>query len=325
MSKRVHVIINPAAGQDRPILGILNSAFHPAGVDWDVFITKQGGDAFRLGREAVAAGADVVAVYGGDGTVMEVASALIGTGVPLAIFPGGTANVMSVELGISSDLAEACALVCSDAHEIIEMDMGQVNEDKHFILRVGIGFEARMVEGADRDLKDRVGTLAYALAALQALRDPTVSQYEVLIDGQRIVSEGISCLICNSGSVGRPGFSLSPTVSVRDGLLDVFILRKAEIPSLLAVARNVVAGGEAAWRDLQHWQGREIQVVATPKQEVQADGEVLGESPVTARVLPGAVRLIVPKAAAVLNAPSHEEVDHSTTSQPVNPEIAPNV
>lgn len=321
MSKRIHVIINPAAGQDRPVLGILNRAFQPAGVDWDVFITKQGGDAFRLTKQSVEAGADIVAVYGGDGTVMEVASALIGTQVPLAIFPGGTANVMSVELGISSDLAEACALVCGDDHDVIEMDMGQVNDDQPFILRVGIGFEAKMVEGADRNLKDRVGTLAYALAALQALRDPTVSEYRMLIDGQEIISEGISCLICNSGSVGRPGFSLSPKVSVRDGLLDVFILRKAEIPSLLAVARNVVAGGEAAWRDLQHWQGREIEVVATPDQEVQADGEVLGHSPVSARVLPGAVQIIVPKAAAVLNAPSQEQVDSLQTPQPVNPEV----
>src|SRR5688572_14012985 len=122
MSKRVHVIINPAAGQDRPVLGILNKAFKDAEIDWDVFITKEAGDARRFAEEAVAAKADVVAVYGGDGTVMEVANGVKNTGVPLAIFPGGTANVMSVELGIPSDLAEACALVCSDNHDIRVVD-----------------------------------------------------------------------------------------------------------------------------------------------------------------------------------------------------------
>src|SRR5919206_2640007 len=113
MSKRVQVIINPTAGQDQPILGVLTRVFHAAGVAWDVSITKKAGDARRFARAAVEAGVDVVAAYGGDGTVMEVASGLIGTTVPLAIFPGGTANVMSMELGISSDLAEASALVCN--------------------------------------------------------------------------------------------------------------------------------------------------------------------------------------------------------------------
>src|ERR1051325_9730109 len=98
--KRIYVVINPAAGQDRPVLAILNRAFRAAELDWDVGVTKVEGDAARLARAAVEAGYDVVAALGGDGTVMEVAGSLAGTEVPLAILPGGTANVMSVELGI---------------------------------------------------------------------------------------------------------------------------------------------------------------------------------------------------------------------------------
>src|SRR4051794_19444696 len=113
----VFVIINPASGQDRPILGILNRVFHAAGINWEVGLTKQSGDALRMAREAVIAGADVVAVYGGDGTVMEVATGLSGSDVPLAIFPGGTANVMAVELGIPGALEEAVALVCGEARQ----------------------------------------------------------------------------------------------------------------------------------------------------------------------------------------------------------------
>lgn len=326
MSKRVHVIVNPAAGQDRPVLGILNRAFHPAGIDWDVYITKQAGDARRLAREAVEAGADVVAAYGGDGTIMEVASGLMGSEVPLAVFPGGTANVMSVELGISSDLAEASALICGDeTSETIPIDMGRVEglgeKDTNFILRVGIGFEADMVEGADRNLKDRVGSLAYMLSALQALRNPVMSRYHLTIDGQEIESEGISCLVCNSGSLGQGALSLSPLISVRDGLLDVFVIRKAEFPSLLAVARNVVAGGEASGRDMQHWQGREIRVVAEPNQEVQADGEVLGQTPVSIKVLPNAVRVVVPKTATVLQASTEGAQPAQDPVTLLNPEM----
>jgi diacylglycerol kinase family enzyme len=132
MNKYVQVIINPTAGQDQSILGVLNRVFHDAGIRWDVSITNQAGDARRLARAAVEAGVDVVAAYGGDGTVMEVASGLIGTTVPLAIFPGGTANVMSLELGISSDLAEASALVCNEECAVVPIDMGQLGDDAYF-------------------------------------------------------------------------------------------------------------------------------------------------------------------------------------------------
>lgn len=286
------------------MLGILNRAFHSADVDWDVAITKQAGDAHRLAREAVKEGVDIVAVYGGDGTVMEVASGLIGTDTPLAIFPGGTANVMSVELGISGDLTEACAMVCADENEIVAVDMGQVENSGYFILRVGIGLEAEMVEGADRTLKDRVGSLAYAFSALQALREPQMSRYQLTLDGKEVESEGLSCLICNSGSMGQRGLSFSPNISVRDGLLDVLVLRKAEIASMVALMRDVVAGNEPTWQILQHWQVREVTVVAEPAQDVQSDGELLEQTPVQARIIPGAIKVIVPKQATVVTAPT---------------------
>lgn len=297
MSKRIQVIINPTAGQDQAILGVLNQVFHTAGVEWDVSITNKAGDARRFASAAVEAGVDVVAAYGGDGTVMEVASGLIGSSVPLGILPGGTANVLSLELGISGDLAQASALLCDQECTIVPIDMGQLGEDGYFILRVGSGLEADMVEGADRELKNRLGSLAYALSALQAIQVPTVSRYQLTIDGQRVESEGISCLICNSGNLGRAGISLSTSVSVRDGLLDVFVLQQASLTTLLALTRDVLTQAEPTTAVLQHWQGREITLVAEPNQTVQADGEVLGQTPITAKVIEAAVRVIVPKEA----------------------------
>ena len=98
---KVHVVINPAAGQDEPILNVLNDVFHAAGVDWENSLTHKSGDATRLAAEAAASGVDLVAAYGGDGTQMEIANGLLGTGVPQAILPGGTGNAMAHDLGIS--------------------------------------------------------------------------------------------------------------------------------------------------------------------------------------------------------------------------------
>src|SRR5262245_11092839 len=109
MYRRIHVIVNPAAGQGRPVLGILNSIFQSAGVE--VFTTEKAGDARRLAAQAAQAGVDAVAVYGGDGTLMEAASGLVGTAVPVAILPGGTGNVGAFELGIPGDLTAAASLL----------------------------------------------------------------------------------------------------------------------------------------------------------------------------------------------------------------------
>lgn len=310
--KRIQIIINPAAGQDKAILGPMNKAFHEAGIDWDVSITKKAGDAKRLAQEAVQAGVNAVGVYGGDGTVMEVASGLIGTEIPLAIFPGGTANVMSVELGIPNDIAEATALVCKEESEVRCVDMGQIGEH-YFLLRVGIGAEAEMVNNADREMKNRLGVLAYALTAVQAIQNPVTAKYRMILDGEEIIAEGITCIINNSGSFGRPGLTLGPRINVSDGLFDVVVLRDSSLGSLLSAAASVVTGSENTTA-MQHWQAKDITIYSDPPQIYQTDGEVQGETPVSVKVLSQVLRVIVPKTAqsdAVVENPAETEAKAS--------------
>jgi YegS/Rv2252/BmrU family lipid kinase len=303
-SRKIHIIVNPASGGDRPVLSILNDAFHDSGMDWEVLVTKEAGDGRRLAEAALAAGVEVVGVYGGDGTVMEVASALVGTATPLAIFPGGTANVMSVELGIPSDPAEACALVSSGSAAVREIDVGQTG-DQIFLTRVGLGLEAAVIEATDREQKNRLGWVAYALNILRQMADPQVSHYRLVIDGQTLETEGLMCMIANTGIIspnsavtGGGPLSFAPNIRVDDGLLDVVVIRRGDPASLLAVAASVVAGNENA-EPLLHWQGREITVEANPPQSVQLDGDVVGQSPLTARVVPRGLRVLVPAAAPV--------------------------
>ena len=293
-STRVQVIINPAAGQDRPILSTLNTVFRDAGVDWDVSITQEAGDGRRLAQDAVAAGVDIVAVYGGDGTVAEVANGLIESKTPLAILPGGTANVLAAELGIPGDLREACTLALGDNNTVQAVDVGRIGK-RYFLLRAGIGLEAAMVEGADRQLKNHLGSLAYVLSALRALPESETSSYHLTLDGKEIVSEGITCIIANSGTLGVPDLTLSPTIKVDDGFLDVIVVRKADLNLLLSVAVSVIEKNDPD-DPLQHWQARDITVVAHPPQTVQADGEVLGRTPISIRATPQAVKILVPKA-----------------------------
>lgn len=286
--KLVHIITNPAAGQDRPFLNVFNQAFEEAGVEWELLITKKAGDAERMAREAVEAGADVVAAYGGDGTVGEVAGGLRGSDVPLAILPGGTANVMSVELGIPGDLPGALALICGGG-VVRPLDMGKIG-DRLFLLRAAIGYTAEMTKGTDREEKNRLGNLAYILSALRALPTAQAVPYKLTLDGETVEIEGAVCIVANSGSLGLPGWSLTRRIDVSDGLLDVVFIKSVDLNALLSVAASAIGVAEP----LDHWQARTVTVETDPPQTVECDGEIIDPTPLTARILPGAVRVVVP-------------------------------
>ncbi len=292
MKRKIHIVINPASGQPQPILNLINDVFHPAGVEWSVSITLKSGDATRDAKRAIAEGADVVCAYGGDGTVMEVAQAVQGGDTPMAILPGGTANLMSVELGIPKDLSKAAQIVV-DPHSVVRrVDMGQTG-DQFFMLRVGIGFAGEKVKLADRELKDKWGILAYSIAGLKALETVPVAKYRITVDGEEYEVEGKTCLIDNAGNIGVQGLTPAKNMSVSDGLLDVIIVRDASVGSLLAVG-GALLGRDANPDALKHWQGREITVVCNPPQTVQGDGEIWEPTPVTAKVLPGVLPILVP-------------------------------
>lgn len=292
MLKNIQVIINPAAGQPDTILNKLNAVFHEAGIHWDVSITHESGDATRLAREAIEGGVDVVCAYGGDGTVMEVAHAVRGGKVPMAILPGGTANLMAVELGIPKDLTQAARIVASADSSIIKVDMGQVGE-RYFMLRLGMGVEGEKVRLADRELKDRYGILAYTIAGIKAIKNAQKVNYLVTIDGEQNEVEGLMCLVDNAGNLGIASVSAAKNISVNDGLLDVIIVRDASFSSAISAAHGITDKGPDPG-SYYHWQGREIRIHTDPPTIIQGDGEVWGTTPITTKVLPGVLPILAP-------------------------------
>ncbi|HSM25440.1 MAG TPA: diacylglycerol kinase family protein, partial [Anaerolineaceae bacterium] len=215
--KNVRIILNPSSGSKDPPLRTFNTLFHEANIDWDLMITKESCDGKCLAEKAIKDGVDIVAVYGGDGTAMKVASALQGTDIPMAILPGGTGNILSIELEIPQKLEEACALITkSDKSKIRKIDVGITNDEKipAFVLRAGVGLEASMLEGADRELKERYGIFAYIMGATQALQNIKEAHYNLVLDGKSVECTGLTCLIANAGYFGVPGLVLDPNVKI---------------------------------------------------------------------------------------------------------------
>lgn len=286
------VILNPASGPDLPVLKLLNRAFRAAGVPWSLHLTQAAGDARRLAHDLAEAGAELIAVCGGDGTVKEVAAALAGKTVPFAILPAGTGNALARELGVPINLEAAVALACNPAHTIRPVDMGRVGEQV-FVLRASMGLETELLRSTERELKDQLGQLAYPLTALQRLSSVPFTHYTLTIDGQTITTVGVQCTIANSAQMGVGGLALAQGADVSDGLLDVIVLSAVDWAALATLATSNLLGANTGM-EIQHWKGREITVHADPPQAVAFGGDVIAQTPVTATVLPGALRIVVP-------------------------------
>lgn len=299
---QVRVIVNPASTRRTPIIAILNDAFRRAGIEWDIAITHGIGDGKELASQALEDGVDVVAVYGGDGTVMEAASALVGTDTPLLILGGGTGNLVAAELRLPTVLEKSCELICEETFARRAIDVG-VMDGRSFLLRVGCGLETGVVHDATRELKDHFGKWAYIFAGIKAIQESTHAEYEVRIDGEIVIQEtGVACVIANAGTVGLGKLTLAPSVIIDDGLLDVFFLRKANIEGIVDLAVKMM--GIDQWKFdgepildasamLNSWQGKKIEVHTDPVQEIQADGDVVAETPMIAEVKPASLKVVV--------------------------------
>lgn len=292
--KRIHIIINPASGNEEPILSYLNKAFHDTDIEWEVFITKHENDAALFAQQSIGK-VDLIAVYGGDGSISEVAKAMMGKETPMAIIPGGTANVMSKELNIPQATEAAIELLKNHNCEIVEMDMAKVNDDLA-IIRVNLGIMADMVIEASRELKDKIGQLAYGITALQTMAKADTIKYKMKIDGIEFIEEGVALTVTNCGSIGIGNFMFSPDISITDGHLDVILLNHTDLMSLLKIAGTTLLNTESGV--LKHWKCKEIEITLEQNQKYILDDKEKEAQYLHITVIPSALKVVVPKTKA---------------------------
>jgi len=289
--KKVHIVINPAAGHDEPILNVLNHVFHSTGIDWEVSLTHKFGDASRLAREAAESGVDLVAAYGGDGTQMEVANGLLGTGVPQAILPGGTGNAMAHDLKVPINLKQAAELIVTSPKRRA-IDLARIG-DTVFMLRAYAGLSAQ--DAASREKKDKYGQLAYVQESLKFLKEMPHAHYRAVIDGEVIEGEAVIVFILNAGSIGGVmGIEIPPVgkVDISDGYLDLYAVTQGVQP-FRAISHHIFHHGDSQ-AGVYNWRGKEITLQADPVQEVWIDGELGGNTPFTVTSMPQALEIVVP-------------------------------
>lgn len=298
--RRITAILNPAAGKNEAVLSTLSDVLAPMGVEWEACVTTGEGDAERFALKACDDGADLVLAYGGDGTVSAVASSLAGSSTPLGILPGGTGNVIAQELGIPIDLQAAIEFAVAEDSRAIPIDCLRIKQ-RRSLLRVGIGADARMIFGAPREAKDRLGWLAYLTSALAQIREPSMAHYRLELDGALVEMEALTVIFANIGRMGRGGMRLAEDVDPADGVMDVFAIRDADAASVVAVGATLLGiSAPMDWLEQQEqaplyrWQAKRATVHAEPAQKVHGDGEVFASTPIEIELEESALHVIRP-------------------------------
>jgi YegS/Rv2252/BmrU family lipid kinase len=296
--KRVLVVARERKG--RPVADVVHeveSLLAREGVPCQTRIVKRKGAVRAATKRAMKAGVDMVIAVGGDGTVLQVATSLAGSDVPLAIVPTGTGNLLAGNLGIPGPPADAVATALHGRPRRIDVGSVKIEGKRRaFTVACGIGFDADVMDRTDSQQKGRWGKVAYLANAIRESGNISNVVHDVTLDGVKSTTEAAQVLIANFGRV--PAGLQARGVRPDDGLLDVFIVRASgPLPALVAGwhALRQTEPGEGGGGRVFRAKARKVRIETRPRRKVETDGSVVGRTPVTCTVRPDALTIMVPR------------------------------
>ncbi len=291
--RQAWVVVNPTKVEDAAALRAqVEPALRAGGwaVTWCATTPADPGGG--LAGAAVRAGAGLVVACGGDGTVMACAGALAGSGVPLALLPAGTGNLLAHNLGLPVAPADALEVVVHGA--VRRVDVGRVEGGGCFTVMAGMGFDAAMMQGAPDGLKRRLGWPAYAVSGLRRLRDRRMRLWLTVDDDPPRRVRARTVLVGNVGTL-RGGVTLLPDARPDDGLLDVLVLAPRTLRDWAAVATHLLRRRRGDTGQVSRHRARRVRVEADRPEPRQLDGDPLAPGRrLDVRVDPGALLVRVP-------------------------------
>lgn len=236
---------------------------------------------------------DVFVVAGGDGTVSAVASALAWSGIPLLIIPSGTGNGLARDLKLPLKLEKAADLL-DHPHHVQGVDGMKVGA-RFFLLNVSAGLTPAALKLTDRKEKQRFGRLAYIFAGFRALLGIQPVTFMLTIDGGNHEIQASEMILMNSISLGSTGRFLELGIENDDGVMDLIIIQSRTYLDYVRVFWNFLLRRPQTDPDVKRFSVREfLTVEAAQSLEVQADGDLIGYTPLHVEVCPQAVKMIVP-------------------------------
>jgi YegS/Rv2252/BmrU family lipid kinase len=277
--RKLAVILNPIkvedVGQFRAIVAAMAADAGWSAPTWHYTSVEDPG----AGQAAAAsvAGADLVMVCGGDGTVREVCAELAGTGIPVGIIPAGTGNLLARNLAIPLYLRSAIDVCLTGQDRAIDMvDVsGDGLESTHFMVMAGMGFDAAIMEGVNEDLKRRVGWVAYVFSGLKSLMFPAV-RFEISVDGGEFTRHRARTVVVGNVGFLQAGLPLLPDAAIDDGLIDIVVLHPRNFFSWIPLAWRVLLKLKHTDELVNRMTGRTVAIRAAADTPRQLHGDSVG-------------------------------------------------
>ena len=291
------LIVNPTSGpvENPELLTDLAEALQTQGIQAEICTTTPDEDGEGLAADAAKAGAKLVIVAGGDGTIEAVARGLAHTQTMLGIIPLGTRNNIAASLNIPNDLTQAIQTLAEGEHG--RFDMGKAN-NHYFMEVVGVGLEASLFPCGD-EVKEGIKknyliALKSVFSGVKTFLQFSPHRLVLRFDGRRMRRlRTLQVNICNSPRYGVE-FALAPEAKMNDGKLDVIYIDNPSKWDHLRHFFTAMRGEQLPHKRLNTYRASKIEVRSYPPLDVHADGECLGTTPVTIEVIPRALWICVP-------------------------------
>ena len=253
--------------------------------------TKYRNHATEIARKAAARGIDVVVVWGGDGTLNEVAAGLINTRTVMGVIPGGTVNVFAREVGIPMHFEMALKILIDGS--VVRIPVGIAN-DRPFLLMAGVGLDGEVSYQCEPRSHWGLSTIPFWIQGLRLLVTHPMAGLRIRVGEKEIVATGFV-----AGKTRRygPHYFLTPQANLREPKLDVVIFRGSNRRDYLRYLWGVLRKTHLQFPDVEHLQTDRLSVATVdPKSCVryQLDGEPIGLIPLTLGVCDKALSVILP-------------------------------
>lgn len=290
MSQRALLYVNQRARQGKQQLGEALSQLEALGLDVLLVSAKSGQqleDAIDRHRSHI----DLVVIGGGDGTLNAAVDSLVHHHLPLGILPLGTANDLARTLGLPLEISAACQVIAAGKQRSI--DLGWVN-GKHFFNVASLGLSVKITKRLTKQVKQRWGVFAYAIAAAQAMRQTHPFTAQIQVDGQEIKAHTVQIAIGNGRYYGG-GLAVAADAAIDDQRLDLYSLEIKHWWQMLRILPKMRQGEHTDFPWVRKLHGREITVHTRDRQQINTDGELMMYTPATFRVIPKAISVFVPE------------------------------
>lgn len=265
------MIINPISGTRHKdeIQDLATRRLQESGISLTIAHTTHKGHGAELARKASADGTDMIIAAGGDGTVNEVASALMHTDTAFGIVPCGSGNGLARTLGIPMDFDRAIELIARG--NTVDIDCG-IAENLPFFCTFGVGFDAVVTQKFSHT--KRRGKMEYVRSALLEYLNFTPDHYALEIDGEIITEEASLIAVCNTSQYGNNAY-IAPQASITDGLLDITVVRNGTLFDQAIAGIGLMSGQIDRNRIVDTFKAREITILRLHEGPAQLDGEPL--------------------------------------------------